>query len=344
LKVKVKDIAKAAGVSATAVSLVLNDKPCRLSEATKEHILRIAREMRFQNENHMNFTSAGRVKTVGLVIPDVQNLFYQQVSLAVSRYLEAEGYVVFQCGVDEDLKTCYHALECLTAKNVDGIIVIPPCIHSKDDKLIKMMKSLQDSGVPMILVDRAVYSVFCDFITADNKQGGKLAAGYLISKGHKKIGCILGGKEVYTVRKRLEGYKQALAQNGIAFDEDLVYYGEFDEETGVQGAKELCQKGVSAIFAGSDEIAYGVYQYAGSHGLRIPDDLSVIGFDNTRLCTLLQPNLTSIDQNAFQIGERAAEVILQNINPADQEEGPRNYYFTPFLVERESVAEFVSRE
>lgn len=337
MKVKVKDIAKAAGVSATAVSLVLNDKPCRLSEATKEHILRIAREMKFQNENHMNFSSVGKVKTVGLVIPDVQNLFYQQVSLAAVRYLSREGYTVFQCGVDEDLKTCYQALESLTSKNVDGIIVIPPCIHSKDDKLIKMMKSLQDSGVPMILVDRAVYSVFCDFVTADNKHGGKTAAEYLIKKGHRRIGCILGNKEVYTVRKRLEGYKQALARNGILFDEELVFYGEYDADTGYRGAKDLYAKGVTAVFAGNDEIGYGIYQYAGAEGIRIPEDLSVVGFDNTRICSLLQPGLTSVDQNAARIGEQAAEVMLQNINPADQEEGPRNYYFTPFLVERESV-------
>lgn len=339
MKVKVKDIAKAAGVSTTAVSLVLNDKSCRLSESTKEHILRIAREMKFQNENHMNFGSTGKVKTIGLVIPDIQNLFYQQVTLAVTRYLSGEGYMVFQCGVDEDLKNSYHALECLTSKNVDGIIVIPPCIHSKDDKLIKMMKLLQDSGVPMILVDRAVYSVFCDFITADNKQGGKIAAEYLISKGHKKVGCILGNKEVYTVRKRLEGYKQALAQHYITFDEELVFYGEYNAETGIHGTEYLMSKGVSAVFAGNDEIAYGIYQYAQLEGIRIPEDLSVIGFDNTRICSLLQPNLTSVEQNASQIGERAAEVMLQNINPADHETAPRNYYFTPYLVERASVAE-----
>lgn len=305
MKVKVKDIAKVAGVSTTAVSLVLNDKPCRLSEATKEHILRIAREMKFQNENSIHFDTMKRVKAIGLVIPDIQNLFYQQLSISIGERLAEEGYVVLQCNVDEDLQRCYHSLECLTSKNVDGIIVIPPCIHSKDDKLIKMLKSLQDSGVPMMLADRAVYSVFCDFVTADNKQGGKIATEYLISRGHKKVGCIMADKEVYTVRKRLEGYKQALAVNQIPFEEELTYFGKYDMQTGIQGAEALWNQGVTAIFAGNDEIAYGIYQYASSKGLRIPEDLSVIGYDNTKTCSLLQPNLTSIEQNSNQIGERA---------------------------------------
>lgn len=335
LKVKVKDIAKAAGVSTTAVSLVLNDKPCRLSESTKEHIWRIARELKFQNEHTISPEGLGKVKTVGLVLPDSGNLFFARLAAEISQCLFLEGYTVLQCFIEENLERCYQALESLACKNVDGIIVIPPCSRSRDPKLIKMLKSLQDSGVPMILADRAVYSVFCDFITADNKHGGRVAAEYLLGHGHKKIGCIVANPEVYTVRKRLEGFRQALALAGIPYEEELVFSGSFDAQTGKAGTEYLVSRGVTGIFAGNDDIAYGVYQYAKERGIRIPEDLSVISFDNSGLCELLHPPLTSVDQNVRQMGERVAEVMLHNMQAA--EEAPRNYYFTPFVVERESV-------
>ncbi len=339
MKVKVKDIAKAAGVSPTAVSLVLNDKPCRLSDATKEHIRRVAREMKFQKEGSISLDELGKVKTIGLVIPAAGNQFYQKLSIEISRCLFAQGYTVLQCSVGNDLNFCYQALEALTCKNVDGIIVIPPATHSKDAKLIKMLKSLQDSGVPMILADRAVYSVFCDFITADNKHGGRLATEYLIGKGHRRIGCILGNREVYTARKRLEGYKQALAGAGLSYLEEAVWFGDFDVETGIAGAEALLESGleITAIFAGNDEIARGIYRYATAHGIRIPEQLSVIGYDNSDYCGFLEPPLTSIEQNVLQMAGRIAEVIVANIQETEQEEGPRNYYFTPVLAERESV-------
>lgn len=339
LKVKVKDIAKAAGVSTTAVSLVLNDKPCRLSDSTKEHILRVARELKFQKEHTINPEALGKVKTVGLVVPDSGNQFFRQLAGEVSQCLFAQGYTVLQCFIEESLDRCYQALESLACKNVDGIIVVVPGSQSKDPKLIKMLKSLQDSGIPMILADRAVYSVFCDFVTADNKHGGRVATEYLFHAGHKKIGCILGKPEVYTVRKRLEGYKQALALLNIPYEKELVFFGLFDAETGKKGTGALLEQGVTGIFAGNDEIAYGIYQYAKEHGIRIPEELSVIGFDNSELCDLLVPPLTSVEQNVTQMGERVAEVMLHNIQGTEMEETPRNYYFTPFIVERESVGE-----
>lgn len=110
-------------------------------------------------------------------------------------------------------------------------------------------------------------------------------------------------------------------------------------ETGFAGAKHLAEQGATAIFAGNDEIARGVYRYAAEQGIRIPEELSVVGFDNSELCGFLDPPLSSVEQNVLQMAERVAEVMLHDIRGEDVEEGPRNYYFTPFLVERGSTAE-----
>lgn len=336
MKIKVKDIAQAAGVSPTAVSQVLNNKPCRLSESTKEKILSVAREMKFQNNSTISKEMIGRVKTIGLIVPD--GIFFKELATKISAGLYKQDYIVFQCNVGDDVECCYRSIEGLMLKNVDGMIVIPPCTSRKDIRLQKMLKSLQESGVPMILADRAVYTVFCDFVTSDNKLGGKSATEYLISRGHKKIGCIMGNKDVYTVRKRIDGYKQAMVASGMIYDDELIYFGGFDEETGTHGTNELLKKGVTAIFAGSYEIAYGVYKYANEHNLKIPHDLSVIGFDNIAACEYMSPALTSVEQNIDQIAEKVVEVILRNLEKVEDEDAPSNYYYAPILKERDSVA------
>lgn len=336
MKVRVKDIAMAAGVSSTAVSQVLNNRPCRLADATKEKILRVAREMKFQNHEFIPAEGIGNIKTIGLIIPE-QSPFFIELAYKMSKELYDRGYTTFQCVVGSDLNCCYKALEGLTCKNVDGIIVIPPCTSKKDTKLPKMLKALQNSGVPMMLADRAVYSVFCDFVTTDNKMGGKIATEYLLQNGHRKIGCIMGKKDAYTVRKRIDGYKQALVFYDIPYDNELVYFGEFTRNTGFSGAEKLLSKGVTAIFAGNDEIAVGVYEYAKKMNIKIPEELSVIGFDNTSVCDLLNPPLSSVEQNTNQLSEKIVEVMLSNLDKIDEEEAPSNYYYTPLLKERCSV-------
>ena len=340
MKVKIKDIAKAAGVSPTAVSQVLNDRPCRLAEATKEKILRVAREMKFQDQELIAADRFGNIKTVGLIISEPIP-FFLDLSYKITQELYKKGYTVFQCTVGNDLDCCYKALESLTCKNVDGIIVIPPCTGKKDTKLPKMLKALQNSGVPMILVDRAVYSVFCDFVTTDNKLGGKIATESLIHCGHRKIGCIMGKKDAYTVRKRIDGYKQALVSCDISYDEKLVYYGEFTRKTGEMGAEDLISKGVTAIFAGNDEIAVGIYEYAKKEKIRIPEELSVIGFDNTSICDFLTPPLSSVEQNTEQLAEKIVEVMLSDLEKTEEGDAPSNYYYTPVLKERASVGKMI---
>lgn len=337
MKVKVKDIAKVAGVSPTTVSLVLNNRPSRIAEDTKEHILRVAREMQFQKESEIDFSEFKKVKTLGMVVPDVMSSFYHRLAEETSKYAFYRDYTVFQCYTNDDIRCFYMAIEGLMAKNVAGIIVIPP--RTMDKENVKLLKSLQKSGVPMVLLDRAAYTVFCDFVTADNKHGGRIATEYMIRNGHSRIGCMVGEANIYTSRKRVEGYREALAAAKIPFDKELVYYGNFDIESGREGMAALREKGVTAVVAGNDLMAYGVYLHAKEHRLSIPGDISVIGYDNTELCALMDVPLTSVDQNTDTMASKAVEVLLHRIEEpdGDEPEPARNYYFTPFIVERGSV-------
>lgn len=213
MKVKAKDIAKAAGVSTTAVSLVLNGKDSRISEATKEKILRISREMAFQSEITVQPGGSQRVKTLGLVLPDLKDPVFYKLLIYIQEYAFQKGYIVFFCACGDDVERCCTIVEGLVVKNVDGLAVVAPSTLEKDDSLTKTLHTVQDNGVPLVLLDRAVYSIFSDFVTTDNKYGGRAAAEKLVQAGAKQIGCILGPAQVYTTKKRYQGFQEGVASS-----------------------------------------------------------------------------------------------------------------------------------
>lgn len=350
MKVKVKDIAAQAGVSTTAVSLVLNHKPCRIAEDTKEKIFRVAAELEYQQKNYGIFQGFKKVKTLGLIIPEIDNPFFAQLAEKISYYAAQSGYTVFQCNVGEDFASFKNAVECLIAKTCDGVLLTAP--QSITPEGIKLVKYLQNSRIPMVLLDRAVYSVFCDFVTCDNKRGGRLAAEYLISHGHTHVGVLLGGENTYTARTRLEGFWSAFAANHLPLDQVLTYQGTFSRQTGYAGAKTLYEQGIRAFFAENDQIAEGVYEFAREMELTIGKEISVIGYDDTRFSRILVPKLTTIGQDIGGMAEKAVELAIEKIEfkengtnkksssgtaPGTRIPG-QNYYFPPELREGESVA------
>ena len=336
MKVKVKDVAELAGVSPTTASLVLNHKECRVADETKERIFRVAEELKYQQENYGIFQGFKKVKSIGLIVPDIGNPFYSRMAQDISKQAWEWEYTVFQCNINQEFLSFRNAVECLIGKNTDGVILIPP--EKIDKEGIKLVKSLQNSRIPMVLLDRAVYTVFCDFVTADNKLGGRIATEHLIQNGHSRIGVLLGGEDSYTAKKRLEGYREVLSRHKIAFDEHLLYQGEYSVESGYQGATYFHKMGVDAIFAANDQLAEGIYRYAGEQDLRIGTDLSVVGYDDTERGRWLNPPLTSVNQSGQGMAEKAVELLIQRIQEEDGETPAKNFYFTPVLAERESVA------
>ena len=210
MKVKAKDIAKAAGVSTTAVSLVLNGKDSRISEATKEKILRISREMAFQSEITVQPGGSQRVKTLGLVLPDLKDPVFYKLLIYIQEYAFQKGYIVFFCACGDDVERCCTIVEGLVVKNVDGLAVVAPSTLEKDDSLTKTLHTVQDNGVPLVLLDRAVYSIFSDFVTTDNKYGGRAAAEKLVQAGAKQIRLYSGPAQVYTTKSAIRVFRKVL--------------------------------------------------------------------------------------------------------------------------------------
>jgi len=324
VKVKAKDIAKAAGVSTTAVSLVLNGKDSRISEATKEKILRIAREMAFQSELTVQPGGSQRVKTLGLVLPDLKEPVFYKLLDYIQEYACQKGYTVFACTCGDDAERCCTAVESLAVKNVDGLMLLSPSTQEKDDKLTKTLHTVQDNGVPLVLLDRAVYSIFSDFVTTDNKYGGRAAAEKLVQAGAKQIGCILGPAQVYTTKKRYQGFQEGIALLKAHYREQDVFHGSFTEEAGRTAFETLYAQGCDGFFVENDVIAQGVLAAAREKGVRIGEDckFAVYDYEGTE-------NVIAVRQNLSLMAEKAVDRLIERIEEPEKLMPAGNFYITP---------------
>lgn len=326
MKVKAKDIAKAAGVSTTAVSLVLNGKDSRISEATREKILRIAREMAFQSETAVQPGSSPRVKTLGLVLPDLKGPVFYKLLLYIQEYAFQKGYVVFSSACGDDAERCRTAVESLAVKNVDGLVVLAPSTLKKDDSLTKTLHTVQDNGVPLVLLDRAVYSLFSDFVTTDNKYGGRAAAERLVQAGAAQIGCILGPAQVYTTKKRYQGFQEGIARSKTHYREQDVFHGGFTEEAGRTAFETLYAQGCDGFFVENDVMARGVLAAAGEKGIRIGEDckFALYDYEGTE-------NVISVRQNLSLMAEKAVDRLVERIEEPEKPMPTGNFYITPIV-------------
>lgn len=336
MKVTIKDIAKEAGVSAASVSLVLNDKPSRITEETKKRILDTATQMGYQHKNMDHPMEAPTNKVIGVIHPDMNNMFISQCVDGIENYASVHGYKILICNVQNSSERCCEYLHLLSMLEADGIIVIPPIDMNINGNNVRLGNALKQAKVPFILLDRAIDRVFCDFITSDNKQGAYIATEHLIYYGHENIGMIAGMREVYNSRKRIEGYKEALAFYNISINQENIYYGDYSQASGYEAADFFWKKGIHAIFSTNDEMAMGVYQYAKDNNLTIGEDISIVGFDDNVTCKRVSPPLTSISQSGDLMGKKACEMIIKRIRKTD-EDAIRNIYFAPRLIERKSV-------
>lgn len=345
MKPTVRNIAERANVSIASVSLVLNNKPSRITEATRQKIIEAAKELGYDFEEKKkneelsldnDDNSVERQSIIGVIRPRYYNEFLDACQKGIDQYGQLYGYRTVTCTVNDTTEQTLDRIKFLSDIKVAGLIVVPPMDMNVDTNNEKLGQVLKKVGIPFLLLDQAIDRVYCDFITADNKSGGYMATEYLIHNGHDKIGMIVGAREVYTCRKRIEGYKEALAFYNISIKEEYIFYGQYRRQTGYEGMKYLNELGVHAVVAYDDEIALGVYQYAQEQGLTIGEDISIVGFNNLYVSTILTPPLTSIEQPGELMGKKACETIINRISGKDKDP-IRNTYFAPVLVERRSV-------
>ncbi|MGI6069208.1 MAG: LacI family DNA-binding transcriptional regulator [Blautia sp.] len=338
MKVTIRDIAKKAGVSPASVSLVLNDKPSRIKEETKQNILKAAEELGYQavERKSKKIIPAASGGVIAFIHPDLGNELMNKYLQGADKVATVSGYKMLICNVHDSSEVCVEYIRYMAGLGVDGFIIVPPLDMNRDGNNYKLLEALKKSGIPYMLLDRAINQVFCNFVTSDNKQGAYMAVEHLIQKGHNAVGLITGPQEIYNTRKHVAGYKEALAFYQVPFVPENIFYGNYKSASGYEAAGYFYERGITALFACGDKMALGVYEYAQEQGLIIGKDISVVGFDNMAIDVRLDPPLTSISPSGELMGKKSCELIISQINHEDPE--IRNTYFAPILKERKSVA------
>ncbi|UCZ52850.1 LacI family transcriptional regulator [Bacillus shivajii] len=334
MNITIKDIAKRANVSITTVSRVINNQD-GIGSDTRRKILEIIEEVGYRPNSIARSMVTKQTKTIGLIIPDVRNPFFPELVRGVEDIVNQSNYSVFLYNTDGNESKELESLRLIKEKKVDGIVYM--CTYGKANR--KFQDVVSQSDIPVVLLDRGLDNKMFHGVYVNNEKAGYIATKHLIDLHHNKIGCITGPDHIMNSKERLNGYLKALTESEIKVDKNLIVPGDYQMEGGYIAAKELLvQEKVTAIFALNDLMAFGVYQAATELGVRIPDDLSVVGFDNLKYNKLLNPKLTTIDQLAYQMGEVAAKMLLRQINKG-RDIVQHSIYLEPELIVRNSTKE-----
>jgi len=327
-----KDVAAKAGVSIATVSRVFNspdkvkpDTKSRVQQAVKEldyKISRVAKRLRSTN---------GRAHMLGLIIPDIQNPFFADIARGVEDVAYKNNYGLLFGLSNENRKRQKMALETLISESVDGVIV-PPVKGSNPD-----IQELLNLKIPVVVVDRRLDDAVVDTITCDNVHGAYLATKHLLELGHTRIGFIGGIPELATSKERLNGYKKAHNEYGVRVETNLILEGDSTQKSGTDLTERLLsmQSPPTAIFAANNLMTLGVLIAIHQTKKSIPDEISLIGYDDVPWAQAMHPKLTVVRQPSYQQGVNAAEMILQRIKNPERAESLT--LLNPKLIVREST-------
>jgi LacI family transcriptional regulator len=325
----IKEVAVRAGVSSATVSHVINGTRY-VSDPVREQVQNAMAELGYRPNALARSLRSGQTHTLGLILPDSANPFFAEVGHSIEIAAFDQGYSVILCNTENDFAKETLYMDVLTKKQVDGMIFV--ATGDRSDSL----RNLVEMEVPTVVMDRDFPELELDVVLTDNLQGGYLATQYLISLGHKRIGCIAGPPGINPSARRVTGYKQAMEAARLAIEPELVMNGDFHPETGWEAGRAMLSQPnpPTAIFACNDLMAMGVLRAAAELGLRIPDDLAVVGYDDIEFASYTNPPLTTIKQPKDEMGLATLRFLLGRIK--DKQSAPQRALLPVSLVIRGS--------
>jgi LacI family transcriptional regulator len=331
----IRDLAGTLGLSITTVSRVLNGKAkrYRIKEETQQRIIKAAKQHKYTPNKLARGLKLAKTDTLGLIIPDISNPFFADIAQSIEKEARSKGYSIFLGDSGEDYRLEMELIDLLLSHKVDGIIIAPVGID------FKHIIQTYNSGIPLVVIDRCFPEIGVPFITSDNYQGGLDAVNYLISMGHRKIVCIQGIPKSQPNIERIQGYKDALRNNGIHIENNLIVGDDYSVENGYKQTKIIFSMDdpPTAIFALSNLIGLGVIKALTEMGLRIPHNVSLISFDEQPYSAFLGTPMTTIDQKKNEMGQLAVDVLLKYITNKKYREKVIRMTLKTNLIVRDSV-------
>lgn len=304
----IKDVAKKAGVSTTTVSHVINETRF-VSDELRQRVMDAMQSMDYHPNILARSLRSGKSKTIGLIVPDISNLFFAEIARKVEDRGLEYGYSVILCNTDDDHAKEAGYIDVLITKKVDGIIFISAGYEGEN------LYKLLNNKIPIVIADRSLGDVVTDVVLVDNWMGGYTATKYLLELGHRKIACISGPSSLTPSAQRVEGFHQALKDAAIEINYCLVIPGDFRSVGGEKAMNSLleCDKKPTAVFACNDMMALGAMRAINNRGLRVPEDISLVGFDDIPISQCVYPAITTVAQPIEELGSIVVKYLIERI-------------------------------
>jgi len=326
-----KDVARLAGVSTSTVSHVINNNRF-VRDAIRDKVTTAIDSLNYAPSALARSLKLNQTRTIGMLLTASSNPFYSEVVRGVERSCYERGYSLILCNTDGDAERMNRSMETLLQKRVDGLLLMCTENHRPSQDALSRYPS-----VPIVMMDWAPFGAANDVIQDNALLGGVMATDYLISQGYQRIACITGPLDKTTAVQRLDGYRQAMKMAGLPVLPGYEVMGDFEFSSGLPAMEKLLSlpQRPQAVFASNDAMAVGVYQALYKEGLRVPQDIAVIGYDDIHLAQFMTPPLTTIHQPKDSLGELAIDALLHRLKEPGAE--PQVLVLTPELVVRGSV-------
>ena len=333
--VTVRDVARRAGVSTSTVSHVLN-RTRFVSDDLRDRVLAAMHELEYHPNAAARMLSLKRSHALGLIVSDIRNPFFASITRGVEDAAREHGYTVVLCNSDEDVVKETACLKTLQSGQVDGVLLASAGVA--DEHVTRLVQA----GYPMVLVDRDLAGLGAPAVLLDNEGAAYSAVRHLIDRGHCRIGMISGRGSISTTTERVAGYQRALREAGLEVDERLVISGESTSEGGAAATHMLLdlEPPPTAIFSGNNLMSIGALHAITSRGLTVPDDVAMVGFDDFPFpwSDAFRPHLTTVAQPTYELGRRAAEILVYMLEGSNTEAAQRTFLDGKLVIRESSGA------
>lgn len=327
----IKDLARKLGVSPSTISRALHDHP-DISDETKKRVVEAASKYHYQPNQIAKSLQMKRTNTIGVLVPEIRHHFFATVISGIEDVAYEAGYTIMVCQSNESLSREILNTQAMVANRVAGLLVAISTETAKYDHLSGVMKQ----GIPLVQFDRVAEGLNTGKVVIDDHKAAYGATTHLIERGYKRIGHLSGSQSIALNRHRYAGFLRAMEDHGLSVDpKDIVYYG-YREKDGRMGAEEFMRRGKlpEAILAINDPVAVGAYVRFKEAGLRIPEDVALVGFSDTPAARLLDPPLTTVYQPAYEMGRAAFGLLMDELAADPAKFEPRTVVLPTELMER----------
>lgn len=331
----IKDIAKQLGLSVSTVSRALRDAH-DVSQETKKKVLTLTDKLKFKRNSNAAALASGSTKNIGVILPFITNYYFSTVISGIQEEAYEQGYTAIIYITNDDVERERKLLESISATNIDGLLISISSNSSINDHF----QNLIDDGLPIVFFDRVPHDITASKVMQSDYDGAYLATKHLLDQGYNRIAHIAGPKELTFTQERLRGYIAALKDHKIVPEDSHIIFSGFDQIHGRHDTEKLLglSNPPNAIFAVNDRKAVGAIQAIKNAGIKVGKQIGVIGFTNDPISTVIEPNLTTVEEPAFELGRQSCNLLIRHIKNVDFE--TQELLLPCTLILRESASNY----